>query len=409
MPVKSRLATAKSSRLNKPKEEEEKGKVMRRKQKSPLPCIIALFLLVSGSLFFYFLLVSNDQHSNQSGKKDKEKRTDKEEDENEKCFLPPKIPQDRRTNKNKLTIVTYNSEWLFLKGGRGNLVKCPSPNCPWRDAQQAHAHLESIARVLESLDADIINLQEVEGCGTLEELRKAMRNGEEYRVYMREGTDTALGQNVAMLTRIDPSNALERTEYRAKLPVPNSTCKIRKKGSSGTSKHYATQFNIPGLSKPLIFVGTHLVARPDDPTRCATREGQAAVLVRLVKDRRQGDEDVHVIVAGDFNDYDARVERLRRRNMHPESSTLELLYRELGLTNAIMASARPPPEWFSLAFTDEAQRRKRQVLIDHIMVSPGLFPLITEMDVIVEAKGVSDHLPLKLVIDLDRLNKPHAK
>ena len=242
-----------------------------------------------------------------------------------------------------------------------------------------------------------------------------MRDGDEYRVYMREGKDTALGQNVAMLTRIDPSSALERSEHRASIPVPNSTCSIRKKGTYGVSKHYATKFNIPGLSKPLIFVGAHLVARPDDPSRCANREGQAAVLARLVKEMRQAeavdsdDEDVNVIIAGDFNDYDGRVELLRKRHTKPESSTLELLYRELDLQNAIMASARPPPEWFSLAFAEGTQKRRRHVLIDHIMVSEGVFKLISEMDVVFEAQGVSDHLPIKMVLDLNRLNAPILK
>lgn len=323
--------------------------------------------------------------------------------------MPPKQPKDRRKDKSKLTIVTYNPEWLFLHGGRGEHVRCPSPACPWKDAQQARKHLTDVAQVLDKLDADIINLQEVEDCGTLEELRKAMRDGDSYRVYMREGTDTALGQNVAMLTRIDPSIPVQRTEFRAQLPVPNSTCRVKKDGKSGVSKHYATEFEVEGLSAPLIFVGVHLMARPDDPHRCSQREGQAAVLVQLVKDLRQGQEDKHVIIAGDFNDYDARIEQLRRRHIQPDSSTLDILYRGLGMSNAIMASTRPPPEWFTLSVVDETTRHRKQVLIDHMMVSSSLFPLIADMEIVFEAKGVSDHLPLCMTIDLSKLTKPILK
>lgn len=46
------------------------------------------------------------------------------------CFEPPKIPGDRRRDKEHLKIANFNAEWLFLYGGRGGM-RCPAESCPW--------------------------------------------------------------------------------------------------------------------------------------------------------------------------------------------------------------------------------------------------------------------------------------
>lgn len=46
------------------------------------------------------------------------------------CFQGPLYPEDRRRDKTKLSIVNFNAEWLFMRGGRGN-IRCPSESCPW--------------------------------------------------------------------------------------------------------------------------------------------------------------------------------------------------------------------------------------------------------------------------------------
>lgn len=49
------------------------------------------------------------------------------------CQVPShQYGQDRRRDtKAPLKIVSFNVEWLFLKGGKG-AIKCPSSSCPWR-------------------------------------------------------------------------------------------------------------------------------------------------------------------------------------------------------------------------------------------------------------------------------------
>ncbi len=42
------------------------------------------------------------------------------------CPQAPDSPQDRRSNKDQLTIATYNGEWLFI-----DRYNCPGTGCPW--------------------------------------------------------------------------------------------------------------------------------------------------------------------------------------------------------------------------------------------------------------------------------------
>jgi hypothetical protein len=110
------------------------------------------------------------------------------------------------------------------------------------------------------------------------------------------GTDTSTGQNVALLTRIDPSQPLARSEERVNFPVQGSSCGYqRRQGrkfdanleSSGVSKHFTARFSlanpwcnqsssscaVPALGISLI--AAHLVSKPVDPRACSQREAQA--------------------------------------------------------------------------------------------------------------------------------------
>ena len=49
-------------------------------------------------------------------------------------------------------------------------------------------------------------------------------SGHGYRAYLVPGTDHMTGQNVGILSRIDPSRDLRRIESRKLYPVPGSTC-----------------------------------------------------------------------------------------------------------------------------------------------------------------------------------------
>lgn len=49
---------------------------------------------------------------------------------NTACAEPPIIPEDRRPDRTRLRVASFNAEWLFLFGGSGS-VQCPGPRCAW--------------------------------------------------------------------------------------------------------------------------------------------------------------------------------------------------------------------------------------------------------------------------------------
>jgi len=216
---------------------------------------------------------------------------------NADCPAAPLNPQDRRPDKSVLSIATYNAEWLFLSGNQ-----CPGTGCPWTTKLMAEQHLAEVAKEILKINPDILVLEEVHDCDVLNALN-ALLNGRNYKPYLIKGTDTATSQNVAILTRIDPSTNLSRTENRTQYPIPGSKCGYNGAvGTYGVSKHFYTTFRIQGLANPLMLVGAHLLAFPDRTDRCAYREAQATVLQGII---RSGLESgFHVVMTGDLNDYD---------------------------------------------------------------------------------------------------------
>ena len=123
---------------------------------------------------------------------------------------------------------------------------------------------------------------EVEGCDELNGLLKTpFLKDQNYLPYLLKGTDTYTGQNVGFLTRIDPVVSLNRSNEYVTYPVPSSECPTGS-GTYGCSKHYHTYFMINDI--PVAIVGAHLLAFPDDATRCPQREAQATVLLHIVED-----------------------------------------------------------------------------------------------------------------------------
>lgn len=121
--------------------------------------------------------------------------------ENYTCHFAPSIPEDRRPSPYRLRIVQFNVEFFFLDQSEGGLV-CPGPDCPWPDAETAHAHALRIANVLKELRPDIVNLCEVEGCDEINWLATRLNEEASERVQEEAGPDTptqAFGYNYFLL------------------------------------------------------------------------------------------------------------------------------------------------------------------------------------------------------------------
>jgi len=314
------------------------------------------------------------------------------------CPEAPKQPADRRSNKKYLTVSSFNAEWLFL-AGEGKST-CPGTGCPWKDATMANQHLKNVAGVLKQINADIINIVEVQNCNVLKKLNDELK-GMNYLPYLVQGTDTATGQNVGILTRVDPIQNLQRTDSRVEYPVAGSKCNYKgTPGNTGVSKHFYTQFKVEGMSNPLVLIGLHFLAFPDDVSRCVQREAQATVIRRLA----DGFTGSNVIVLGDVNDFDPTVQDAA--DSVPISGVLNIL-KSTSLIN-MAAEIKDVSQRYSCWYDANSNCKvdpHELTMIDHLLVSKDLKLSITSAEYFhgynASCNGlISDHWPVVVTLDL---------
>jgi exonuclease III len=306
------------------------------------------------------------------------------------CPNAPSSPQDRRTNRTKIRLATFNAEWLFP----GNDGKSP-----W-NTTGAEKHLTDVAAAVAGLGADIIFFQEVYDCSMMERLNAKLvaSNVNGYKPYVLRGTDTATGQNCALLTRVDPFTNLQRTEDRVAYPISGNKCNYT--GSSGTSavsKHFWARFNISGVT--YTFTNHHFLAYPTTPDRCVQREAQASVMRSLINQAISRNDEI--VVAGDYNDYSDAVPDAV--NDVPTSRVMRILRQ--GLVNAedeyIKSYVDPTLYEVSNRVTKNnrytnAYNANNISMIDHLLVTTGIANRITAANVALSLyarQTTSDHWP----------------
>jgi len=310
---------------------------------------------------------------------------------------------DRRKDKNSLRLVQYNVEWLFIDYYEG--MDCPGNGCTWHSIPDAQTHMFYIANTIKTLQPDIINFCEVEGCDELNMLKEQLDST--YNPYLKKGTDTGTGQNVGMLTRLDPLVSLYRSEEKVEYPISGTKCgSTTASGTTGVSKHYITEFKIDSMNVAMI--GVHLLAIPTDPDRCVQREGQAQVLQNIVSSYIQ--KGYEVIVIGDINDYDAEV--LDLNSNKPTSRVLDFLkgldgekkgtYTLTNVATKITQSERYS-DWWDSDNNCNTSSKQDLSMIDHILVTSGINKKITNAYIYHGYKEYcgkwdSDHWPV--VIDI---------
>ena len=310
---------------------------------------------------------------------------------------------DRRNNKDKLRLVQYNVEWLFID--YYSPMNCPGSGCTWVNQSEAETHMDYVSKVVKQLNPDIINFCEVEGCDELNILKDKLDPS--YVPYLKKGTDTSTGQNVGMLTRVDPQINLYRTEVKYNYPIPGSKCGYTgSAGSSGVSKHYITEFKFNGYD--IAFIAAHLLAIPTDPSRCAQREAQASVLQNVIFG--YVNKGYEVIMIGDFNDYDAEV--LDMNSNKPTSRVLDILkgyqgdlsglYELHNVAEEIVKDQRFS-EWWDSDNNCNTASQQDYSMIDHILVTDAIRKNIANVYIYHGydeycGKYNSDHYPV--VLDL---------
>lgn len=310
---------------------------------------------------------------------------------------------DRRKNKNSLRLVQYNVEWLFIDYYSSS--NCPGNGCTWHTLSDAQTHLSYVSNVLKYLQADIINFCEIEGCDELNMLKEQVDLS--YNPYLKKGTDTSTGQNVGILTKVDPVVSLYRSEERVSYPISGTKCgSTTVSGTTGVSKHYITEFKIAKMNVAMI--GAHLLAIPTDPSRCVQREAQAQVLQNIVSSYIQ--KGYEVILLGDMNDYDAEV--LDLNSDKPTSRALDIMKGLDGqkkgtynLTNIAIkiAQSNRYSDWWDSDNNCNTSSQRDLSMIDHILVTSNIMKRITNAFIYHDYKEYcgkwdSDHWPV--VIDI---------
>ena len=91
---------------------------------------------------------------------------------------------DRRNNKNSLRLVQYNAEWLFID--YCSSAKCPGSGCSWATTADAQTHMSYVSNVIKTLNPDIVNFCEVEGCDELNMLITSLQDTT-YKPYLKKG------------------------------------------------------------------------------------------------------------------------------------------------------------------------------------------------------------------------------
>lgn len=269
-------------------------------------------------------------------------------------------------------------------------------------------HLSYVSDIIQTLKPDILNICEIEGCDELNYLLADLPK--EYAPYLKAGADHSTGQNVGMLTKIDPTVSLYRTENRVSYPMKNSKCGYTgAPQTTGVSKHYITEYKIGNTN--IAMISAHLIAFPTDATRCAEREAQASVLQPIIQSYAQNHYEI--IVLGDFNDFDEMV--VDANNNYPSSQVLDILkgksietqeysYQLYSIANLIQKNMRYT-DWYD-ANGDCKSETTEFSMIDHILVSKNLYNKITNAFIYHGyeeycGKYNSDHYPVVIDIAID--------
>lgn len=305
------------------------------------------------------------------------------------------LSDDRRLNTAQLKIMTFNAEFLW----DGILPEEGQVHFPWKGApDEAQEHMADIADIIVQNNPDIVNLVEVEGLAALKILNDKFLSGRGYRPYLVKGKDSYTGQDVGILTRVDP---IEIKRWDIKGQSGNT--------KKNVSKNYYAKFKIG--NQKIALIGLHFLARPNAQNRRHPRQAQANAIAKLVKNLNA--QHYQTVVLGDFNDYDDQVRD--NNNNQPITQVLSMI-KAAGTqkkSDDLINVAQLLPN--SLRYTAHWDRDRDDIVdgnqelsaIDHILIDPKLFTKVVEADIPHnhDPIRVSDHFPVTVTLSLGKENR----
>ncbi len=309
----------------------------------------------------------------------------------------------------RVRIVAFNAEILAAPGESVTISK-------YRFDHARRAQFERVAAVLETLDADIINLCEVtsqKGVDLLVELlhEKGMT---EYRGYHVEGKDNFMKLDVACISKLpldevdgQPIRLLwspaDDPTWREEFTFARDDGKIGA-GSTALDRHGLYYVTI-GKTK-LGFLGLHLKSNPDDNYANGRRTGETEVARRIIQKEIVA-RGYAPIVLGDINDYDPDVpdrDETRATKTEVLKSLKDFDKQREGdeLVNAASKIVRRADRYTSHWDRNENGADDPydvKTMIDHILLDQSLMPHVKRVFIDHSTSlDVSDHFPI--VVDL---------
>ena len=310
--------------------------------------------------------------------------------------------EDRRVNQNILTIMSLNAEFLW----DGVEPEEGSVDFEWKGSQtEAEEHMREIANIIIASNPDIVSLVEVENKSALETLNNKYFQGRGYKPYFIKGRDTYTGQDMALLTRIDPEG--NSIEYDDRLGTSGNT-------SKKVSKNYIARFDLNGTK--IAMIGLHFLSRPLDSKRRFDRQAQAdAIRLMAMENRIAGYE---VVVLGDFNDFDGDFCCLDHIGSSPITTVLSAIKKmdpSSAFDDLTNVTAFIPKELRYTAFYDRDEDNNidapgEYTAIDHILLSEGLAKKIDFADIPHnhDPRLVTDHFPVVVRIKFGSSSSDNA-
>ena len=277
------------------------------------------------------------------------------------CSLSPAIGDV------EIDVFLLNTEFFFdNEEPHGEVV---GKSVPVPTAEQYEAKAKAIAELIDTHEANIVGLVEVENRAVLEKVRSYRANPDDWQIVFDEGRDTYTGQDVAILTkfRIVRGSVTNFPEEREVFFVDDQEHDVN------PSKILGVELKID--NQPFYVLIAHLTSRRNP--RDAKRLAQATVVRRQAVKGLMGGRNV--IVMGDMNDTPTTpvIKRLRGFD--------DIWGDFLQTANAVEADER-------YTYIHEDQKN----LLDHILISPSLRNEFHNVEEgkrceIIDVAGLSDH------------------
>ncbi|WP_285905141.1 endonuclease/exonuclease/phosphatase family protein [Pseudodesulfovibrio pelocollis] len=305
-------------------------------------------------------------------------------------LIPCSPAQGQPKTAGELTVTTWNVQFMWdgVLPEEGQLVR--------KTPEEAAKHMTDISTVIRQIDPDILNLVEVENIDALNLLNSRYLNDLRYSAFLENGTDTYTGQDVGLLTRVKPIQAIKRYSHRGKSDDVEKS----------VSKNYYALFHVEDVRFAVITL--HFLAIPTHKGRVFERQAQAEAMAHLA--RFLIGHGYEIIMLGDFNDYDGQVLDLNQNR--PITKVLEIC--------KLMTDDDPSNDLTNVAmFIEQDQRftahydknkngkidgRRELSAIDHILVSSGIVERLHRVWIHQQqdAMKASDHFPVNMTFSTSK-------